>query len=303
MVKNFVSNFQFVRGSGGTCTYQIQVSNTYRNPNSNNWVFTQAIDYLDAVELIVNATVRFTQCTQRRVANPPCINDFVILHHYDTNTLSETERIKPTNYQPYKGTSENSRLRQDQVNTNVDTTIIERFRRPVNINYTYLGVQDIGSQGSVVRIFMYYEVCSGRVEGIVTYPEVPHPGTLPGASSRVTRLARCAEHAHNTTSLETYAYQNRSCVQSVTCVCDAGYEESGLRCVGKKVIDRTLYKSIHYSPYSACTAGKYRSPQNSSCVDCPANSNSLTAASESCSCNEGYYRVSGSEGIGVACTG
>ena len=90
MVRIFVLNFQFVRGSGGTCTYQIQ-ARTYHNSNSNNWVFTQAIDYLDAMELIVNATVRFSQCTQRRVADPPCINDFVILHRYDTNTLSENQ--------------------------------------------------------------------------------------------------------------------------------------------------------------------------------------------------------------------
>ena len=52
----------------------------------------------------------------------------------------------------------------------------------------------------------------------------------------------------------------------------------------------------------ACMPGKYRSTLNSSCVDCPANSNSLLAAAE-CSCNAGYYRVSGSEGIGVGCTG
>ena len=167
------------------------------------------------------------------MANPPCLNDYVILHRYDTNTLSETQRIIPTNYQPYLGNSESSRLVKDQVNTNTDTNIINRFHRPVNINHTYLGLQDIGTTGSVVRIFMYYEVCPGRVEGLVTYPEVPHPGQLPGALSRTTRLARCAEHSHNTTSLETYSYQDGRCEQRVACVCDAGYEENGHQCVGK----------------------------------------------------------------------
>ena len=164
----------------------------------------------------------------------------MILHRYDTNTLSETERVKPTNYQPYKGTPESSRLEQDQVNTNADTTIISRFRRPANFNYTYLGLQDIGTDGIVSRIFVYYEVCPGRAEGLVTYPEVPHPGTLPGASSRITRLARCAEHSHNTTSLETYAYQDGRCDQSATCDCDAGYEENGTQCVGKQIIHCTI---------------------------------------------------------------
>ena len=86
-------NFQLTRGSGGTCTYQIQVSNTYRESYSNNWVFTQAIDYLDAVELIVNATVRFSSCIQRRVDTPPCVNDYVILYRYDTTP--------PPTYFPY----------------------------------------------------------------------------------------------------------------------------------------------------------------------------------------------------------
>ena len=64
-------------------------------------------------------------------------------------------------------------------------------------------------------------------------------------------------------------------------------------------------KFIYNSCIIACTAGQYRSALNSSCVDCPANSNSLSAASETCSCNAGYYRVNGSEseGIGVECTG
>ena len=259
------------------------------------------------MELIVNATVRFSGCILRRQNNPPCINDYVILHRYDTNALSETQRIDQTNYQPYLGNSENSRLRQDQVNTNTDTTIINRFRRPANINYTYLGLQDIGSTGNIVRIFMYYEVCPRRVEGLVTYPEVPHPGELPGASSRTTRFAQCAEHSHNTTSLETYAYQDGRCEQTVTCVCDTGYEENGHQCVGKSLLPWLYFLLLcllyYYNFISACTAGKYRSILNSSCVDCPANSNSLSVASESCSCNTGYYRAAGSEGVGVACTG
>ena len=231
--RNFYAIFQFTQGSGGTCTYQINIVNTFKNSNSNNWIFTQAIDYLDAVELIVNATVRFTSCVQRHVLNPPCRNNYVTLHRYDTNTLIETERSDPDNYQPYNGTAESSRLEQDQDNTNVDTTIIGRFRRPASINYTYLGLQDIGTYGIVSRIFMYYEVCPGRVEGLVTYPEVPHPGRLPGALSRTTRLARCAEHSRNTTSLETYAYQDGRCEQRVRCDCDVGYEENGIQCDGK----------------------------------------------------------------------
>ena len=99
-----------------------------------------------------------------------CTHDFVILHHYDTNTPNETQRTN-------------------------------RFHRPTNFNYTYLGLRDISSTGSVVQIFMYYEVCSRKAEGLAIYPEVPHPENLPEASTRTTRLASCVEYLHNTTSL------------------------------------------------------------------------------------------------------
>ena len=221
--------FQLAQGGGGTCTYQIRVPNTYRTAGQSNWIFTQAIEYIDAVELIVNATVRFSLCSQR----PDCANDYVILHRYDTNTLSEIHRIDPDNYQPYLGNSQNSRLRQDQGDISADTTIIDRFRRPSNLNYTYLGIQDIGSSGNIQRIFLYYEVCPGKVEGLVTYPEVPHPGELQGSLSRTTRLASCAKNAHNATNLKTYAYSDGRCEQSVTCVCDAGYEKQSHQCIGK----------------------------------------------------------------------
>ena len=145
------------QGSGGPCTYQIRIPNTYRRAGQNNWVFTQAIDYIDAVELIVNATIRLAACTQR----PDCTNDYVILHRYDTNALTEVNRINPANYQPYTGNSEQS-SRLQQGSSGGDTTIINRFRRPANFNYTYLGIQDIGSSGSIVRIFLYYEVCPGK---------------------------------------------------------------------------------------------------------------------------------------------
>ena len=187
--------------------------------------------------MIVNATVRFVACVRRS----DCTNDYVILHRFDTNTLSETQRTNPNNYQPYLGNSQTSRLQQDQNNTNDDTTIIARFRRPANFNYTYLGIQDIGSSGSIIRILLYYEVCPGKVEGLVTYPEVPHPGELQGSLSRTTRLASCAENAHNTTILETYAYRDGRCEQSgITCACDAGYEEQSIQnrhqCIGKSKI-------------------------------------------------------------------
>ena len=124
----------------------------------------------------------------------------------------------------------NSRLQQDPAGD--DTTIITRFTRPPNFNYTYFGIQDIGTTGNVIRIIVYYVVCPGRVDGLVTYPEVPHPQQ---GFPRTMRTARCAEHAHNITRLETFAYSDGQCdQQSAACVCDLGYEEkNGSRCIGR----------------------------------------------------------------------
>ena len=198
----------------------------------------------------------------------------------------------------------NSRLQQNPVSG--DTTIIMRFLRPPNFNYTYFGIQDNGTAGSIIRIIVYYVVCPGRVEGLVIYPEAPHP---PQGSPLTIRTARCAEHAHNTTNLETFAYNTSDgqCEQNVTCVCDLGYAEesgqTGSQCSGKPNLSNptmTLILTVFFS--IACRAGQYRSAQNNSCIDCPANSTSKEA-SEYCSCIDGHFRASLNEGIGVNCTG
>ena len=208
---------QWVHGSGGTCTYQVRV-NSYRRPDSNNWYFTQALSYCDAEELIVNASVRFSSCTQR----PDCIHDYVYLHRFDTNSPNEDERIKPENYNYYLESEEDSKLKQ--AGTTSDTEIIEYFQRP-NTSHMYFGIQDIGTTGQVQRFMVYYKVCQKNQAGLAIYPEVPLPPHTSGPSDRIMRLARCVAHAHNITSLETYAYRDQ-CMQSVECVCDCGYEQS-----------------------------------------------------------------------------
>ena len=130
----------------------------------------------------------------------------------------------------------NSRLQQDPAGG--DTTMITRFSPPPNFSYTYFGIQDIGTTGNIIRIIVYYVVCPGRVEGLVTYPEVPRP--VQGSTQPTLRNAHCAEHAHGTTPLATFAHSNGSCVRDVHCDCDAGYEEVSINsthssCVGKVV--------------------------------------------------------------------
>ena len=171
------------------------------------------------MELIVNASVRFSACTQR----PTCIHDYVYLHRFDTNSPNEDDRIRPENYNYYLGNEEDSKLQQ--VGTTSDTQIVNFFPRPEEASHTYFGIQDIGTTGQVQRFMVYYKVCQKNQAGLAVYPEVPLPPHMSGSSDRIMRLAQCVAHAHNVTSLETYAYKDQ-CVQNVECECDAGYEQS-----------------------------------------------------------------------------
>ena len=181
------------------------------------------------MELIVNASVRFSACTQR----PNCHHDYVYLYRFDTNSTNEDERIKPENYNYYLDNEEASKLKQEGLTG--DTQIVKYFQRP-NTSHTYFGIQDIGTNGQVQRLMVYYKVCQKNQAGLAIYPEVPLPRHTSGSSDRIMRLAQCVAHAHNITSLETYAY-NDQCVQNVECECDAGYERSAdsTRCIRKSL--------------------------------------------------------------------
>ena len=199
---------------------------SFRRPSSNNWYFTQALSYCDAVELIVNTSVRFSACTQR----PDCIHDYVYLHRFDTNSPNEVDRIKYENYQYI--ISENETASQlKQIGFTSDTQIIKYFQRPAT-SHTYFGIQDIGTNGQVQRFMVYYKVCQKNHVGLTIYPEVPLPPHTAGANDRIIRVAQCVAHAHNVTSLETYAYRDH-CEQNVVCECDPGYERSSTSCIRK----------------------------------------------------------------------
>lgn len=177
------------------------------------------------MELIVNASVRFSGCLQR----PDCHKPYVILHRFDTDSPNENDRANTANYKYFGETEEASQLLQ--VGENSDTQIIKRFPRP-STSHTYFGIQDVGTTGQVQRFIVYYKVCQNNNVGLVRYPEVPLPPS--GSNGVVMRLAHCVPHAHNVTSLETYAYEDR-CDQDVKCECDVGYGVSTdlSSCVGK----------------------------------------------------------------------
>ena len=188
---------------------------------ANNWVFTQSVDYNEAIEVIVNASVRFRGCQQRVNEVPPCRNNFVTLHRYDTNMpTTVSERTKPNNYQPYLGDAVTSRL---ELSTMDSGTIIMTYRRPQHFNFTHFGIQDTGTYGSVLRLLVYYKVAQGFEDGLVVCPSVALPPV--GSGEMNTRSCKCKANATPTASLVRICDENGVCQQSpAQCECNAGYE-------------------------------------------------------------------------------
>ena len=205
--------------SGSVCTNSLRIRNTFSNPNSNNWVFTQAVSYLDAVEVIVNATVRFAGCILRNELTPPCLNNFVNLHRYDTNSQrTQSEVTNTANYQPYLGDLTASQLGSTG---QASVSLINSFPRPSSA-LTYFGIQDVGSYGDIQRIIVYYRVAQGYEQGLVVCPIV----ALPKEGSRNTnsRNCTCKTNATAITSLERKCNDTGVCEENPVCVCNPGYQ-------------------------------------------------------------------------------
>ena len=124
------------------------------------------------MEVIVNATVRFTGCIQRNGQTPPCLNNFVNLHRYDTDSQrTQSEVTNTANYQPYLGNLTASQLGSEDKEL---VSLINSFPRP-NSALTYFGIQDVGSYGDIQLIIVYYRVAQGYEQGLVICPNVALP--------------------------------------------------------------------------------------------------------------------------------
>ena len=273
--------------SGGTCIYVLRLRNTYLNANSNNWVFTQSVSYIDAIEVIVNATVRFTACQQRSGSNPPCRNSFVTLHRYDTNSTGSPSDITNTaNYQPCFGDESSSRLEQSG---DGDTNIIRTFTRP-KFTSTYFGIKDIGTTGDVQRVLVYYRVAQGFEQGLVVCPNIALPPR--GSRETVSKSCTCKNNSVAVGSLEMTCDDNGTCTGSPSCECGPGYQYNDTEgaCQGMLLNLSDIYScNINWS--TACPIGTYKAGVSKDvCAPCPANSTATNEATLICECDCGTTR-------------
>ena len=209
---------QFVVGAGGSCLNSLQVPpRSFENLDANNWVFTQSVSYLEAIEVVVNATVRFVPCVQR----PNCIKPYVTLHRFDTNSqmVSESERFNTANYQPYLGDLQSSHLMQSG---NEDTNIIMTYQRPQGVNFTYFAIEDSGTTGVVRRILVYYRVAQGYEDGLAVCPSVALPSL--GSGNLNMKTCTCKANSTATASLQRTCDEKGVCQQNPACECNPGFQ-------------------------------------------------------------------------------
>ena len=196
-------------------------STSYRNSSTQNWIFTQAVSYLDAVEVFVNSTVRFAGCIQRASETPPCRNSFVTLRRFDTTSSQSTnERTNRDNYQPYLGDLMLSRLQQNTALGEV--TIVKSYDRPLNVDLTYFAIEDTGTFGSIERIIVYYRVAQGYEDGLVVCPSVG----LPPNNSMATNSGTCTCKLNSSPvsdSMVRVCNGAGVCQENPSCACDPGY--------------------------------------------------------------------------------
>jgi len=212
---------------GGQCTPSLYVCQPLTNPSSiaDSWLFSQHISYQSANEVFFNVSYQFSDCH----SIPTCTIPYVTVYRYDRNTTAtNSERTNTNNYQPSFGTAASSRLEHPSGST-AQIQETRSFTRPASSTGFYLGVGDEGTCGSLNRIIVYYVVCPGRVDGLVTYPETAVPVQ---GSSDIIFDAVCAANAHNTSSRQVRASSSSSTCSDIApggvqCQCNAGYLTSG----------------------------------------------------------------------------
>ena len=209
---------------GGRCQLEIGAC-TYTTPNQNNWFFTQYNSYGNAIEVIVNATFRWSRCT----SNSGCTNDFVTVYRYDTNVPVKNLQTDPNRYTPITGNVMTSRLQQDQQQSG-DITVELRFNRPLGFRGLYLGFRDTGTCGQIKRFQVYYRIAPPVDVGLLSCPEVPLATGRTSLSP-----CSCAEYSATTGNLERMCSDNEECSELPECICNGGYRmsSSGTTCVGK----------------------------------------------------------------------
>ncbi|CAI8007494.1 Ephrin type-A receptor 4 [Geodia barretti] len=254
------------QGAGGICRFQTRVCGWRREgATQNNWLFTQHISpdfdssiYNYDVTIHVEAIYSLQSCRDRQ----GCIQRFNLLH-YMTNSqqLPSTSGNGYMNAQNY----ENFAVPEGPVSSKTYTNTYN-FTLPPSSTGFYIAVQDIGSCIALSRLRVYRNNCKSRQVGLVQYLDAPAP-----MSGSTNIDISCVENAVPRSSRVKCGSDGTWGSQSPVCQCRLGYEDRQTECI-------------------TCGAGQYRSSEDTTCQQCPANCETDEVAADECECLDDYDR-------------
>ena len=312
---------QWQQGAGGICRYQVRVCGYRDDQNNiviqNNWLFTQHISkdfdpsiYNYPVPIRLQITYAGQSCRERNGCNPR----FSLLN-YTTNTpqLPSTLGSGFMNRDNYENDSfSNITILPER--TSVTYTEIHNFTLQPNELGLYLAVHDYGTCLGISRLRVYRNNCQGFQTGLVVYPDAPAP-----VSGSVNINVACVDNAVFSGSDQvTCASDGTWGPENPECQCSPGYEDRGTECFGKCPF--IIVNSFHHLSAIAslaCPDGEYRSADDTTCQQCPGNTEIDVEAASVCECQFGYFRndenlvtaygaqsflTAANEGPGTACT-
>lgn len=155
------------------------------------------------------------------------------VYFYSTNHYESQARTNPDNYEPI-----------GQIYPNANSNQVLSFVRPVNHNGFYLGIEDVGSCATVIRVQVFYKICPAKVVGLVTYPSLALPPV--NYMNPVVGTALCASNAVSTSPFHYRAFENGTCEYNSNCECRIGYQENIVPTLGSTLaVSVCEGKSIH----------------------------------------------------------
>ncbi|XP_017333855.1 ephrin type-B receptor 3 isoform X1 [Ictalurus punctatus] len=261
-------------------TYQVC---NVRELNQNNWLRSDFIPRKDVLRVYVE--LKFTVRDCNSIPNIPgsCKETFN-LFYYESDSDSATSTspfwmenpyVKVDTIAPDESFSE---LESGRVNT--------KFRSfgPLSKNGFYLAFQDLGACMSLISVRVFYKKCSTSIANFAVFPET---ATGAEATSLVIAPGTCVPNAVElSVPLKLYCNGDGEWMVPVgSCTCMAGFEPA-----------------TKETQCQACSPGLFKWKQGEGpCTPCPPNSRSISPASSSCSCRNGFYRAD-SDTPDTACT-
>ncbi|KAG7327416.1 hypothetical protein KOW79_009022 [Hemibagrus wyckioides] len=247
-------------------TYQVC---NVRELNQNNWLRSDFIPRKDVLRVYVE--LKFTVRDCNSIPNIPgsCKETFNLFYY-------ESDSDSATSTSPFW--MENPYVKSGRVNTKI------RSFGPLSKNGFYLAFQDLGACMSLISVRVFYKKCSTTIANFAVFPET---ATGAEATSLVIAPGTCVPNAVElSVPLKLYCNGDGEWMVPVgSCTCMSGFEPA-----------------TRETQCQACSPGLFKWKQGEGpCTPCPPNSRSISAASSTCSCKNGFYRAD-SDTPDTACT-